>query len=82
MRPTAFPVVRALNVAGLAVYVAWSPENVERYTLAGYDRDGCLVDEETFDLGPGGMSRPGETSADCPRHLPEADAVEALVDGR
>lgn len=74
---TSFPVTRAPNVDGLAVYVAWSVEDVDRYLLAGYDADGCLVDWEHV---PFGDDDPGGAGRDCSQKVPEElDAIEMMA---
>lgn len=76
---TAFPVARAANGDGLAVYVAWSSEDVDRYLLAGYDAEGCLIDWEPVPFGDG---EPGRAGHDCSRRQPEGlDAVDPLPSG-
>lgn len=71
-----FPVVRAPNVDGLAVYLAWSDEGVDRYRLGGYDADGCLIDQEPIPLG---NARPGGAGRDCSQRLPDQlNTVELL----
>lgn len=75
---TSFPVVPAPNVNGLAVYVAWSPEGLDGYLLAGYDADGCLVDWQPVPFGDGG---PGGAGRDCSQRLPDQLSTVELLPG-
>lgn len=74
---TSFPVARAPNVEGLAVYVAWTVDELDSYRLAGYDADGCRLDWEPVPFGNGGH---GGSGRDCSQKLPsELDAIEMMA---
>lgn len=67
-----FPTRKAPNVEGLAVFVAWTPEGLERYVVAGYNADGCLLDAELYDIRGRAGFDDSRVGLDCSVRKPDA----------
>lgn len=60
------PLVNPEVLGGAGVFVAWTPPEWDEYVVAGYARDGCLMQANEYRLA-GGLSLPGPpgTTRDC-----------------
>ncbi|WP_052667050.1 hypothetical protein [Nitriliruptor alkaliphilus] len=65
-----YPVLVAPNVDGLVVFLAWAPPTLDRYTLAAYGADGCLLDADEVALDGSVFDGPGTTDSRCHVRVP------------
>lgn len=76
-----FPVLAAPNVDGLVVFLAWATPGLDRYTLAAYGADGCLLDADEVALGGSAVDGPGATDPGCDVRVPETLQPPATTAG-